>query len=322
MDSRPLPSAERDALLALWAVPGIGSVGLGGMRRWAAGPWADLLDTPTGDWVDGLPASDLVRARIPRRGVPPGGGRGDPRAGVARADGGAAPGRPGLSGAPGRSARCAARPLHAGYRGPAATPARAGGHAAPGAGLPPPRPGVRGGRCGRWRRRRVGGRRGRGPGPVTSGALDVGGETWAFLGSALDVVDPAQARLVPPSSTAAGRCSASCRRESGRARRRFPGETDSSLAHRMRSWCSGPAGTAVRCTPWPPPVSRGRPCSPVPGRPGRRRPGLQPAGGARTRTALHRAHDALRAVGLGPRRRPERWSRGRCRVCRPRAAQL
>jgi predicted Rossmann fold nucleotide-binding protein DprA/Smf involved in DNA uptake len=29
------------------------------------------------------------------------------------------------------------------------------------------------------------------------GALDAGGETWAFLGSALDEVDPAQARLVP-----------------------------------------------------------------------------------------------------------------------------
>jgi predicted Rossmann fold nucleotide-binding protein DprA/Smf involved in DNA uptake len=29
------------------------------------------------------------------------------------------------------------------------------------------------------------------------GALDVGGETWAFLGSALDEIDPAQARLVP-----------------------------------------------------------------------------------------------------------------------------
>jgi len=29
------------------------------------------------------------------------------------------------------------------------------------------------------------------------GALDMGGETWAFLGSALDVVDAAQARLVP-----------------------------------------------------------------------------------------------------------------------------
>jgi len=65
MDTRPLlPAAERDALLALWAVPGIGSVGLGGMRRWAAGRWADLLDTPARDWVDDLPASDIVRARI------------------------------------------------------------------------------------------------------------------------------------------------------------------------------------------------------------------------------------------------------------------
>jgi len=29
------------------------------------------------------------------------------------------------------------------------------------------------------------------------GALDAGGETWAFLGSALDALDPAQARLLP-----------------------------------------------------------------------------------------------------------------------------
>src|SRR5262249_37723613 len=42
----------------------IGSIGLGGMRVWAAGRWADLLDTPTRDWVDGFPASDLVRERI------------------------------------------------------------------------------------------------------------------------------------------------------------------------------------------------------------------------------------------------------------------
>ena len=60
MDTRPLPSAERTALLALWAVPGIGSIGLGGVRQWAAGRWADLVDTPARDWVDGLPASELV----------------------------------------------------------------------------------------------------------------------------------------------------------------------------------------------------------------------------------------------------------------------
>ena len=36
------------------------------------------------------------------------------------------------------------------------------------------------------------------------GALDVGGETWAFLGSALDVVDAAQARLIPAILDAGG----------------------------------------------------------------------------------------------------------------------
>src|SRR5262249_57664837 len=32
--------------------------------RWVAGRWADLLEAPTRDWVDALPASDLVRDRI------------------------------------------------------------------------------------------------------------------------------------------------------------------------------------------------------------------------------------------------------------------
>ena len=63
MDATPLPApvAERDALLALWAVPGVGSVGLGEVRRWADGRWADLLATPVRDWVDTVPLADAVR---------------------------------------------------------------------------------------------------------------------------------------------------------------------------------------------------------------------------------------------------------------------
>src|SRR5262249_55259305 len=60
----PAPVAERDALLALWAVPGVGSAGLGEVRRWADGGWADLVATPVRDWVDAIPLADAVRDRM------------------------------------------------------------------------------------------------------------------------------------------------------------------------------------------------------------------------------------------------------------------
>ena len=196
MDTRPLPSAERHALLALWAVPGIGSIGLGGVRQWAAGRWADLLDTPTRDWVDGLPASDLVRERIRAAG--------SLRAVADEVRERAFRGRmevlhPGDPGYPERLAEVRDAPPVLFMRGTACRPRRrlamvgtrhpeqgylhrvrafAAAVAGAGAGV------VSGAAVGVDRSCHL-------------GALDVGGETWAFLGSALDEVDPAQARLVP-----------------------------------------------------------------------------------------------------------------------------
>jgi len=196
MDTHPLPTAERDALLALWAVPGIGSIGLGGMRRWAAGRWADLLDTPTRDWVDGLPASDLVRARIlaagslravadevrerAARGRMEVLHRGDPGYPERLAEVRDAPPVLFMRGTVGRPRRRLAmvgtRHPEQGYLRHAR--AFAAAVVAGGAGV------VSGAAAGVDRACHL-------------GALDLGGETWAFLGSALDEIDPAQARLVP-----------------------------------------------------------------------------------------------------------------------------
>jgi len=197
MDTRPLPSAERDALLALWAVPGIGSIGLGGMRHWAAGRWHDLLDTPVRDWVDGLPASDAVRARLRAAGSLRGLAdevreraargqmevvhRGDPAYPERLAEVRDAPPVLFMRGTVGRPrprlAMVGTRHPEQGYLRHAR--AFAAAVAAGGAGV------VSGAAVGVDRACHL-------------GALDVGGETWAFLGSALDEVDAAQARLVPP----------------------------------------------------------------------------------------------------------------------------
>ena len=203
MDTPPPPSAERDALLALWAVPGIGSIGLGGMRRWAAGRWADLLDTPARDWVDALPASELVRARLRAAG--------SLRAVADEVRERATRGRmevvhPGDAGYPDRLAEVRDAPPVLFMRGTVSRPRRrlalvgtrhpeqgflrnarafAAAVAGGGAGV------VSGAAAGVDRACHL-------------GALDVGGETWAFLGSALDVVDAAQSRLVPAILDAGG----------------------------------------------------------------------------------------------------------------------
>src|SRR5215472_7888133 len=196
MDTGPLPSAERDALLALWAVPGIGSIGLGGVRSWAAGRWDDLLDTPVRDWVDGLPASDSVRARLRAAGSLRGLAdevreraerghmevvhRGDPAYPRMLAEVRDAPPILFMRGTLGRPrprlAMVGTRHPEQGYLRHAR--AFAAAVAAGGAGV------VSGAAAGVDRACHL-------------GALDVGGETWAFLGSALDQVDAAQARLVP-----------------------------------------------------------------------------------------------------------------------------
>jgi len=196
MDTHALPSAERDALLALWAVPGIGSIGLGGVRRWAAGRWADLLDTPVDDWVDGLPASDLVRARLRAAG--------SLRAVAAEVREKAARGRmtvlhKGDAGYPEPLAEVRDAPPVLFMRGTVPRPRRRLALV----GTRHPEQGFL-----RHARAFAAAVAGGGAGVVSGaaagvdrachlGALDVGGETWAFLGSALDQVDAAQARLVP-----------------------------------------------------------------------------------------------------------------------------
>jgi DNA processing protein len=196
MDTRPPPNPERDALLALWAVPGVGSIGLGGMRRWAAGRWADLLDTPARDWVDGLPASDLVRARLRAAG--------SLRAVADEVRERAALGRMevvhrGDPGYPERLAEVRDAPPVLFMRGTVSRPRRRLAMV----GTRHPEQGFL-----RHARAFAAAVAGGGAGVVSGaaagtdrachlGALDMGGETWAFLGSALDVVDAAQARLVP-----------------------------------------------------------------------------------------------------------------------------
>jgi DNA processing protein len=196
MDTLPLASAERDALLALWAVPGIGSIGLGGMREWAAGRWADLLETPARDWVDGFPANEEVRARLRAAG--------SLRAVADEVRERAARGRmevvhPGDPGYPERLTEIRDAPAVLFMRGSVNRPRRRLAMV----GTRHPEQGFL-----RHARAFAAAVAGGGAGVVSGaaagvdrachlGALDMGGETWAFLGSALDEVDPAQARLVP-----------------------------------------------------------------------------------------------------------------------------
>jgi DNA processing protein len=196
MDATPPTTAERDALLALWTVPGLGSITLAGLRRWAAGRWEDLLHTAVRDWVDGPELTEPVRARLLE--VPSLRQLADAaREQVVRGRMEAVyPGEPGY---PERLAEVRDAPPVLFLRGTVAPPRRRLALV-----------GTRHPEQGFLRRARefasVVALRGAG---VVSGAaagvdkachlgaLDVAGETWAFLGSALDAIDPAQERLVP-----------------------------------------------------------------------------------------------------------------------------
>jgi DNA processing protein len=203
MDATPPATAERDALLALWTVPGLGSVTLAGIRRWAAGRWEDLLHTPVRDWVDGPELTEPVRARLLEvtslRPVADAA-----RGQVARGQMEAV--YPGDAGYPERLAEVADAPPVLFRRGTVAPPRRRLALV-----------GTRHPEQGFLRRARefasVVALRGAGviSGAAAGvdkschlGALDVGGETWAFLGSALDAIDPAQERLVPAILDAGG----------------------------------------------------------------------------------------------------------------------
>ncbi|MFY2561632.1 DNA-processing protein DprA [Corallococcus terminator] len=189
-------TAEQQACLALWAVPGLGPRTLAALRAFADGRLAPLATTPVGDWVSEAPVSPQVRRRLAtlerlpvvaerlQEACRSGGMR------VAFAEQRAYPERlKQVEDAP---------PLlfHRGQPGPPRRRVAMVGSRHPDQGFLPfarafARQVAEGG---------VGVVSGAAAGVDRAchwGALDVGAETWAFLGSALDALDPAQARLLP-----------------------------------------------------------------------------------------------------------------------------
>jgi len=188
--------AERRALLALWAVPGLGPRALERLRAYARGELARLVACPVREWVGGAPLPVPVRRRLLE--VPELGPLADRVL-----------------------ERCAAVGMGVAFQGEPAYPARLVG-----TDDAPPLLFYRG-EVGPPRRRvaMVGSRHPDqgflpfartfarqvaegGVGIVSGaaagvdrachwGAMDAGGETWAFLGSALDELDSAQAKLLP-----------------------------------------------------------------------------------------------------------------------------
>lgn len=189
-------SLERAALLALWAVPGIGPKTLDLVRSFARGELAALVDIPLADWLEDAPLPSPVKARLGRvRSLEQVAERVLARC-EAAGMGVAFAGEPAF---PARLAEAPDSPPLLFYRGRVGLPRRrvamvgsrhpdqgflplarsfARDVAAPGVGV------VSGAAAGVDR-------------ACHWGALDCGGETWAFLGSALDELDDAQAQLLP-----------------------------------------------------------------------------------------------------------------------------
>jgi DNA processing protein len=187
---------EQRATLALWAVPGLGPKTLEALRALAGGQLERLAESPVREWLSEAPISPQVRRRL-------------------------APVVDLTSLADRVLERCEAAGMEVAFSGERAFPERL-------ATLPDAPPLLfHKGHVGPPRRRvaMVGSRHpdqgflpfartfarevARGGVGVVSGAamgvdrachwgaLDEGGETWAFLGSALDELDPPQARLLP-----------------------------------------------------------------------------------------------------------------------------
>ncbi|WNZ65018.1 hypothetical protein QEG98_16050 [Myxococcus sp. MxC21-1] len=57
-------TAEQQACLALWAVPGLGPRTLVALRAFADGSLAPLAATPVRDWVSQAPVSSQVRRKL------------------------------------------------------------------------------------------------------------------------------------------------------------------------------------------------------------------------------------------------------------------
>ncbi len=187
---------ERQATLALWAVPGLGPKTLGALRAYAGGSLAPLAANPVREWLAQAPMSTPVRQRL---------------AAVTR-----------LGPLAERVLEvCTASGMEVAFAGERAYPVRLErepdsppllfykGHVGP----PRRRVAMVGSRhpeqgflpfARRFARQVAEG----GVGVVSGaamgvdrachwGAMDAGAETWAFLGSALDELDPPQARLLP-----------------------------------------------------------------------------------------------------------------------------
>lgn len=189
-------TAEQRALLALWAVPGLGPRALAGLRAFAGGSLARLAACPVRDWLGDSPLPTPVRRRLLQ--VP-----------VLcllseRVLEQCAAGAMGVAfqgdwAYPARLAEVDDAPPLLFYRGQVGPPRRRVamvGSRHPDQGFLPfartfARQVAEGG---------VGVVSGAAAGVDRAchwGALDASGETWAFLGSALDELDPAQAKLLP-----------------------------------------------------------------------------------------------------------------------------
>ncbi|MCY1042731.1 DNA-processing protein DprA [Corallococcus sp. bb12-1] len=190
------PTGEHRACLALWAIPGLGPRTLDAVRAFAGGQLSRLASAPVRDWVSDVPVPAPVRQRL---------------AAVASLDDlasrvesacDAAGIRVAFASAPAHPGRLVgledAPPLlfYLGEPGPPRRRLAMVGSRHPDQGFLP---------FARTFARQVAEA---GVGVVSGaaegvdrachwGALDAAGETWAFLGSALDQLDPAQARLLP-----------------------------------------------------------------------------------------------------------------------------
>ncbi|XXF75554.1 DNA-processing protein DprA [Myxococcaceae bacterium GXIMD 01537] len=189
-------AVEQQALLALWAVPGLGPRTLAALRAFAGGHLAPLLHAPVREWVAEAPLKPAVRRRLAS--VPA-------LAPLAArmwevcASGGMRVAFAGERAYPERLREVADAPPLLFYKGEVGPPRRRValvGSRHPDQGFLPfargfARQVAEGG---------VGVVSGAAMGVDRAchwGALDAGGETWAFLGSALDALDVAQARLLP-----------------------------------------------------------------------------------------------------------------------------
>ena len=201
-------SVESRALLALWAVPGLGPKALQGLRDFCEGEPARLLDLPLADWVEEAPLPTPVRETL--RPLNTTLARVAERVQERCAQAGIRVAFQGEPAYPERLCEVEDAPPLLFYRGAPGAPRRRiamVGSRKPEQGFLP---------FARSFARSVAGHTAS-PGIVSGaaigvdhachvGALEAGGETWAFLGSALDELDSAQARLLPHLLEGGGRC--------------------------------------------------------------------------------------------------------------------